>query len=150
MAADSLRTQAIRLLARREYARSELRLKLIAKGAGADAVEPLLDELIAQGYLSDARCARETVAQKSADFGRRRIAETLRAKGIARADIDTALAEAEIDDEAALRALWQRRFGRPPVDERDMARQVRFLHARGFAVSAILRLLRTCANRGPG
>jgi len=150
LAADSLRAQAIRLLARREYARSELRQKLIAKGAAADEVDPLLDELIAQGYLSDARCARQTVAQKSGAFGRRRIAATLRAKGIARADIETALSEAAIDDDAALRALWQRRFGRPPVDERDLARQVRFLHARGFAVSAILRLLRACASRAPG
>ncbi len=64
---------------------------------------------------------------------------------MARADIEAALTEAAVDDDAALRALWQRRFGRAPVDERERARQVRFLHARGFAVAAILRLLRECA-----
>jgi len=150
LAAASLRAQAIRLLARREYARSELRQKLIAKGAATQEVEVLLDELVARGYLSDARCAQETVARKSGTLARRSIEATLRAKGIARADIDRALAEAAIDDDAALRALWQRRFGHPPSDERDLARQVRFLHARGFAVTAILRLLRACASEAPG
>ena len=81
-------------------------------------------------------------AQGAGRYSRRRIAEELKAKGVARSDIDTALAGADIDDEAALRALWQRRFGRPPENEREKARQVRFLQARGFALSAILKLLR--------
>ena len=149
MAAVSLRAQAIRLLARREYARSELQQKLLAKGGEPDAVCALLDELIAQGYLSDARYARVTVAHKSKSFGRRRIAETLKAKGVARPDIEAALTEAALDDDAVLLALWQRRFGRAPVDARERARQVRFLQARGFAVAAILRLLRACASRAP-
>ena len=149
MAAVSLRAQAIRLLARREHARSELQQKLIAKGADPDEVRLLLDELAAQDYLSDARYVRATVAHKSGAFGRQRIIEELKSKGIARDDIETALAEAQIDDEAALNALWQRRFGRAPVDERDKARQVRFLQARGFAVSAILRLLRDRVSREP-
>lgn len=148
--AVSLRAQAIRLLARREYACAELRQKLLAKGAAAEDVRLLLDDLAAQGLLSDARYARAKVVSKSAAFGRRRIAEELKAKGIARADIDAALAEVAIDDEVTLRALWQRRFGRAPVDERDKARQVRFLQARGFALSAILRLLQDSAKRGAG
>lgn len=150
MGAVSLRTRAIRLLARREYACSELQQKLIAKGAAPGEVRLLLDELIAQGLLSDARYARAKVVSKSGSFGRRRIAEELRAKGVARTDIQTALSEADLDDETTLRALWQRRFGRAPVDERDKARQVRFLQARGFGVSAILRLLQDSAKRGAG
>jgi regulatory protein len=149
LAAVSLRAQAIRLLARREYARSDLQRKLIAKGAGVDEVRLVLDELVAQAYLSDARYARATVAHRSGAFARRRILEELKSKGIARADIETALAEAQIDDAAALNALWQRRFGRAPVDERDKARQVRFLQARGFALTAILRLLDDGAGRTP-
>ena len=138
----SLRAQAIRLLARREYARSELEHRLIAKGAPRDEVGFVLDELIAQGYLSDARYARAMAMQKAGGYSRRSIAEALKAKGIARTDIEGALAEAEADDEKTLRALWQRRFGKPPTDEREKARQVRYLQARGFALSAIFKLLR--------
>jgi regulatory protein len=138
----SLRAQAIRLLARREYARSELEHRLIAKGAPRNEVGFVLDELIAQGYLSDARYARAMATQKAGGYSRRSIAEALKAKGIARTDIERALVEAEADDGKALRALWQRRFGKPPTDEREKARQVRFLQARGFALSAIFKLLR--------
>jgi regulatory protein len=145
----SLRAQAIRLLARREYARSDLEQRLIAKGAPRTEVSPVLDELIAQGYLSDARYARAMATRKSDGYSRRSIAEGLKSKGIARTDIERALLEAEIDDEKALHALWQRRFGKPPMDEREKARQVRFLQARGFALSAIFKLLRD-AVRGAG
>ena len=145
----SLRTQAIRLLARREYARAELEQRLIAKGAPRSEVSGVLDELIAQGYLSDARYAQATAARKAGDYSRRGIAAVLKSKGVAPTDIERALAETQTDDEKALRALWQRRFGKSPVDEREKGRQVRFLQTRGFALSAILKLLREAA-RSPG
>lgn len=106
----------------------------------------MLDELIAQGYLSDARYAQATAARKAGDYSRRGIAAALKSKGVAPTDIERALAEAQTDDEKALRALWQRRFGKSPVDEREKGRQVRFLQTRGFALSAILKLLREAAR----
>jgi regulatory protein len=143
VAKPSLREQAIRFLARREYARSELEQRLVAKGGERDAIRAVLDALAAEGYLSDVRYARAVVAQKSGSQSRRGIVASLKAKGVGREDIDLAVAESELDDDAALRALWQRRFGELPADERAKARQVRFLQARGFALSAILKLLRS-------
>jgi len=143
VAKPSLREQAIRFLARREYARSELEQRLVAKGGERDAIRAVLDALAAEGYLSDVRYARAVVAQKSGSQSRRGIVASLKAKGVGREDIDLDVAESELDDDAALRALWQRRFGEPPADERAKARQVRFLQARGFALSAILKLLRS-------
>ena len=142
MAAASLLAQAIRLLARRGYARAELEQKLVAKGWGSIEVRTALDDLTVRGYLSDARYAEQIAVRRGGSYSRRRIGEELKARGVARSDIETALAGAEIDDDAALKALWQRRFGRGPEDEREKARQVRFLQARGFALSAILRFLR--------
>ena len=103
----------------------------------------MLDELSGLGYISDERYARAIAMRKAGRYSRRSIFGELKAKGIAAGDIDAALAEAGIDDEAALAALWQRRFAQPPADEREKARQVRFLQARGFALSAILKLLRS-------
>ena len=135
------------MLARREYARAELEQKLVAKGWGQVEVCTALDELAARGYLSDARYAQAIAAQRAGRYSRRRIGAELKARGVARSDIETALAGAEIDDDAALKALWQRRFGRAPEDEREKARQVRFLQTRGFALSTILRFLRTAGAR---
>jgi regulatory protein len=131
------------LLARREYARPELEQRLLAKGAARAEVRAVLDELAGLGYLSDQRYARAISMQGAGRYSRRSIAAKLRAKGVAADDIDAALAEAGIDDEAALAALWQRRFAKLPGDEREKARQVRFLQARGFTLSAILKLLRS-------
>jgi regulatory protein len=38
--------------------------------------------------------------------------------------------------------LWRRRFGAPPADEREKARQARYLVARGYSMSVVLRMLR--------
>ena len=141
VASISIRDRAIRLLARREYARSELEQRLLAKGCDRSEVRAALDALVAEGLVSDARYAHAVVAQKAGRQSRRGIVESLKAKGVAREDIDAAIGEAELDDEAALRTLWQSRFGRGPADEREKARQVRFLQSRGFALSAILKLL---------
>ena len=42
-------------------------------------------------------------------------------------------------------ALWQRRFGTPPANDSEKARQIRFLQSRGFELSAIFKMLRTLA-----
>jgi regulatory protein len=138
----SLQARAVAYLARREYARSELRDKLLATGASSDEVDPVLDTLAAQGYLSDARFAQALVRQKHGAYSQRSIAQTLKARGVAGEVVTEALAGADADDATTLVALWRRRFGRAPADDRERARQVRFLQSRGFGLSAILKLLR--------
>jgi regulatory protein len=144
--ATPLRAQALRLLARREYARAELEQRLLAKGADGEQVRALLDELQVQDYLSNQRYARAVTSQKAGRYSRRSIAAELKAKGVGSDDVAAALAEASPDDAIALETLWRRRFGAAPADEREKARQVRFLQARGFALSAILKLLKEAAR----
>ena len=146
MTAPALKAQAVRLLARREYARAELEDKLVAKGAARSEVRVVIDELAAGGYLSNVRYAHAVSRQMAGRYSRRSIAGELKAKGIAAEDIATALAATGVDDAAALEALWRRRFGELPADDREKARQIRFLQTRGFAVSAILKLLRELAR----
>lgn len=130
------------MLARREYSRTELADRLLAAGGARDEVEPVLDELVALGLLSDARYAQALVRQRRGGHAERSIVQVLRQKGVDDDTVRAALADHPVDDDAALAELWRRRFGRPPADDREKARQVRFLQARGFSLSAILRLLR--------
>lgn len=138
--------RAIALLARREYSRSDLRAKLAGDPSRSDVelaeVDALLDELATLGYLSDARFAQGMVRQKSGAFSKRAIGATLRARGVEGAAATDALAGVEIDDHDAMVALWRRRFGTPPSNDKEKARQVRFLQSRGFSLSAIFKLLR--------
>jgi regulatory protein len=147
LTAVSPKAQAVGLLARREYSRAELEAKLGAKGWPADEIRVALDELAAKGLLSDARYAHALAAKKAGRYSRRGIAAELKARGVGQPDIEAAIAHADLDDDAALAALWQRRFGHPPADEREKARQVRFLQSRGFSLSAILKLLRNVSGR---
>ncbi len=141
----SLKAQAVRLLARREYARDDLEQRLIAKGAARDEVVAVLDELSSQGLLSNERFAHALVAQKAGNYSRRSIRGELKRKGVSGEAIEGALGDAPVEDEAAMLALWQRRFGTPPANDREKARQIRFLQSRGFELSAIFKMLRTLA-----
>jgi len=142
----SLKAQAVRLLARREYARDELEQRLIAKGASRDEVAAVLDELASQGLLSNERFAHALVAQKSGSYSRRSIRGELKRKGVSGDAIENAIGDAPIEDDAAMLALWQRRFGTPPANDREKARQIRFLQSRGFELSAIFKMLKSLAR----
>jgi regulatory protein len=132
------------MLARRDYSRLELARRLCARGLPAAEVATMLDDFERLGYLSDARYANALVAQRVGHAGRRKIARDLHDKGIAGDAAKEALAGLAGRDELAdALALWQRRFGQAPVDERDKARQVRYLVSRGFSASIAFRVLRS-------
>jgi len=88
------------------------------------------------------------VAQRAGRYGKRAIAHALKERGIAAADAAQAMAPlADTDELADAQALWRQRFGLAPADEREKARQVRFLQARGYSLSIALRVLRTAGHR---
>ena len=60
-----VRDAAMRLLARREHSREELRLKLIQRGFEVSSINPVLVELIEQDTLSDARYAQALLSHRS-------------------------------------------------------------------------------------
>jgi regulatory protein len=137
-----LKARAVGYLARREYSRAELRDKLVATGATRDEADVVLDEITALGYLSDTRFATSVVGQKAGVMSKRAISASLKAKGVDPDVASAALAASDVDDQDAMVALWQRKFGAPPANDREKARQIRFLQSRGFALSAIFKLLR--------
>ena len=137
-----MKARAVGYLARREYSRAELRDKLVATGATRDEADAVLDEITALGYLSDTRFATSLVGQKAGAMSKRAISASLKAKGVDADIASAALAASDVDDHEAMVALWRRKFGEPPANDREKARQIRFLQSRGFALSAIFKLLR--------
>ena len=141
-----LRTQALRLLSRREYSRAELARKLAAAGdsAGAphapDELAALLDSLETAGLLSDTRYATSRMHARGTRLGDARLKNELRQQGIADETIAAAL-EQMPDEAVRARAVWSRRFGVAPADRSEWAKQARFLQSRGFSVSTIRQLL---------
>ena len=140
--AADLRARALRLLARREHSRAELRRKLSPHVEGGIDLEALLDDFTKRGWLSEERFVEQTVRAKSRKYGPLKIANHLREKGIGEADIESALSQAKSEEGEALASAWRTRFGRPPADDAEKAKQVRFLQQRGFPLESVLRFLK--------
>ena len=93
-------------------------------------VEALLDWLEAHAYLSDRRFVESRVRVRAVGQGTRRIQGELARHGL---KLDAQPLQALRDSELQrARLLWQRKFGSLPSDERERARQMRFLAGRGF------------------
>jgi regulatory protein len=140
-----LRARGLRLLARREHSRAELRRKLAPHVEEGADLEALLDDFTKRGWLSEERFVEQTVRAKARKFGPLKIAHHLRGKGIDEPGIAHGLAQAKASEDEALESAWRSRFGRLPTDDTEKARQVRFLQGRGFALDSVLRLLRRLA-----
>jgi regulatory protein len=161
--ARSLKSRALQLLAQRDQSRLELRRKLMrhvrsaqaaevaVAGADVDAeaacaataaeVEPLLDWLEANGFLSNERFAESRVHARASRFGLLRIKSELGQHDVALpAGLAQSLAASELERAAAVRA---RRFAALPGDAAERAAQSRFLLARGFAAELVHRLMRS-------
>ena len=137
----TLRERALRLLARREHARLELSRKLAPHAESAEQLEALLDDLTARRLLSDERYVEMRLNARSARFGNARLAHELRTQGVAEELVSEALAGGT-DELTRARQVWQRKFGEPPADTGERARQMRFLMSRGFSGETIRRVLR--------
>jgi regulatory protein len=125
---------ALALLAGREHGRRELTRKLDARGFPAEVIAAVVAALESSGALAEARFTETFVRSRIAKGqGPQRIRGELAQRGVAEADVDAALRDADVDWLASARAARRKRFGAaPPSDFRERARQARFLEYRGF------------------
>ena len=138
----SLGSRALSFLARREHSRVELARKLAPHATERDDVEALLDALVTKGWLSEARYAEQVIRTRARRFGPLKVAHYLRAKGVDGEAIAAGLRAAGHDGVSNIEAVWKSRFHAPPADDREKARQARFLQARGFPFDEILRFMK--------
>ena len=170
----SLKARALRWLAQREQSRAELRRKLMphalaeaeaeaAAEAEAEAtpavsvsaslsgqtspaarVDAVLDWLEAHRHLSQERFVESRIQARAPRFGNLRIRHELKQHQVvlpphaAQVLQDTELERA--------RAVRERKFGAPPANVGERARQARFLAGRGFSPDVIGRVLRASAR----
>jgi regulatory protein len=136
-----LRERALRLLARREHSRVELTRKLEAAGFERDDIDPLLDQFEAQNWLSDQRFAESYLADHRARAGSIKLAYDLRQRGVSDGIIDQLLRENRDSELERAQAVWRKKFGTPPANAAEKARQIRFMQSRGFGGDVIRHTL---------
>ena len=142
------RRRAMDLLARREHSRLELERKLRTRDYSGAVVASVLDELEADGLLSDSRFAESFVRARIArGRGPNRIRLELIERGVAASE--DALREAGCDWGRLAVETRKKRFGAgPPRDYRERARQARFLEYRGFTAEQIHNALESADDAG--
>lgn len=137
----SLKGRALRLLSGREYSRLELERKLAAFEEEPGSLAAALDDLQAKGFISEQRVLESVVNRRAGKLGAARIKQELQAKGLdaqAVADAVAGLRDTELE---RAREVWRKKFGQPPDDATQRAKQMRFLASRGFGGDTIARVV---------
>jgi regulatory protein len=138
----SLKGRALKLLSQREHSRLELGCKLAPHAESADEIEPLLDALERDGFLSSQRFAQSLVHRRAPRFGLRRIEQELGAHRLDPAVAGPVLRGLRDTERERALLAWRKRFGESAADPAERARQHRFLAQRGFTGDAIHWVLR--------
>jgi regulatory protein len=141
----SLKGRALKLLSQREHSRLELGRKLVPHAESADQIEPLLDALERDGFLSSERFARSLAHRRAPRFGLRRIEQELGAHRLDPAVAGPVLQGLRDTERDRALVAWRKRFGESVVDLAERARHHRFLAQRGFTGDAIHWVLRHAA-----
>ncbi len=145
----SLKGRALRYLAAREHSRAELATKLsrhVGPEDDPDAVARVLDELAAKGFIDETRVAESVLHRRAGRMGGARVLQELREKGLPDDVVADAAAQLRSTELARAQAVWRRKFGQPPADAAERARQLRFLAARGFSGDVARRALGGAAD----
>ena len=129
-----LKARALRYLVRREHSRAELVRKLTPHAQSTEAVEALLDLLLTKKQQSDERFASERARVLSRKYGRAKIRQDLKARGIT----DEVIARLDSGGELGrARAILQKKFPDRTSDRKELAKRMRFLQGRGFSYDVI-------------
>ena len=137
------KTDALRLLGRRELSAADLRARLLDRDHSPEETDAAIAQLIESGAVDDRRVARAYARTAAAVKGRGRLRVTreLQTMGIARDIVAEAVAEVFADaDERALvaKAIQKKLRGGKELETRqDRARLYQYLMRQGFTPGVV-------------
>jgi regulatory protein len=157
----SLKARALRLLSMREYSRKGLAAKLEESAARmlmfaspeedseesvpviplAVQIEAVLDDFEARGWLSDQRFAEALVRRRSERFGTRKIQDELAQAGVDSSKTAELLRNLKETEYQRAHELWLRKFGALATEQKERARQYRFLASKGFSSDVVSKVV---------
>jgi len=141
MATLSLTGRALRLLSTREHSRAELERKLAQYEEEPGALARALDTLAAKDFINETRVVESVLHRRSAKLGTQRIKQELQSKGLEPEAVATALDALRATELDRAREVWKKKFGTPPQDASERAKQMRFLASRGFGGDVIHKVV---------
>ena len=138
----SLKGRALRLLSQREHSRVELERKLAPHEEVPGELAKALDELQARDFINDGRAVESVVHRRAGKLGAARVRQELAAKGLSGEAVAEAMAQLKDTELSRAQEVWRKKFGQPPADPTERARQMRFLITRGFNAEVVRKVVK--------
>ena len=134
---------AIGLLSRREHSTKELIQKLSKREFTIEDIEPVVEFLLEEDYLSNERFADAIFRYRvGRGYGWRYIKHQLQQKGVGSEIFNSLNKNQEIDWYLQAELAYNKRFGGKAIkDQQDKAKRMRFLQYRGFSTDEIITVL---------
>lgn len=134
---------ALSLLEYRDRTTQEMRWKLAERGYEPDQIEEAVGFLTDYRYLDDAEYARRYIRSAAARKSIRQLRQELSERGVDREILDVCLEEAELDEEAVIRAFLNKKGYETgvPSDPETRRKLTASLGRRGFSFDAIRRVM---------
>ncbi|WP_431064525.1 regulatory protein RecX [Methylotuvimicrobium sp.] len=131
----SIKDVCLRLLARREHSRLELKNKLLSRGFDKDRIDRVLYNLVEQDWLSDSRFAECYARQRiEKGFGPNRIDYELRQLGIENFDLQETVTETAGSWLNVLLEVYRKKYRQEDaITLSEWSKRSRFLLQRGFS-----------------
>lgn len=125
--------KALRLLAFRAHSEKELSDKLIMAGAKKEDLPYVLDFVKEYGFVNDAEYAVHLAKdlQKLKKYGKKRIEDELRKRGISSDDIKNALFELDDEEQDSLLPLVEKKLG-GNFEQKNIDKAIRYFIYRGY------------------
>jgi regulatory protein len=114
-----------------------------------DDLDQLLDWLVAQKFLSNARFVESLVNRRAARFGSSRILSELQSHGLDDEDVSPLRISLLEDENERAFQVWEKKFGVAAASHEERAKQMRFLQQRGFSNSAIQYVIKHARHIEP-
>lgn len=148
---NSLYEYAVGALGRRMRTVAELkrlmRDRVREQSDGAEMIEAVIERLKQQKYINDTQYATiySQYRQENEKFGRMRVVQDLKAKGIHSEVIDKTVgaAYANVNEEELARGFLGKKRAKKPKDQKDAARIFRMLVRAGFTSRVIVKILKS-------
>lgn len=137
---EQTKEKALRLLEFRSHSENELEKKL--KNAGGTGIDEVLDFCREYNFLNDREYAKKLSKDLShlKKYGKRRIKDELKSRGIADEYIGEALDELDVDEEESLLPLLEKKLANN-FDKKNEDKAIRYFLYRGYEFSDIKRCL---------
>jgi regulatory protein len=138
----SLLGRAIRYLSYREHSETELIKKLRPHAQSEEELSITLQKLKEKQFLSNERFAESLVTKKSRNLGSARLAQEMRQHQLDQPIIEKQLQELKLTEKQRAFEVWEKKFGVIATEQKDLAKQIRFLVSRGFDQELVYKIVR--------